>query len=256
MNDWKQNVYFVLVEPREQGNIGASARAIKNMGFNNLCLVKPPPEMPEEARWFARNAHDVLDSAKVHDSVEGAISDKAVVVGTTRRKGKNRGLILTAEKGAPGIHDLAAKNKVAILFGREARGLYNHEVNECNFIITIPCSKNQPSLNLSQAVLITAYELSKCGEDTVDSQSAARKKKFNNLSLPEHLQTREDLAYLYKRISHVLELLEYFPRGERDIMQKIIFNLKRFLGRSGLTESELKMLLGLCTRIEKKLGKK
>ena len=184
MNDWKQNVYFVLVEPREQGNIGASARAIKNMGFNNLCLVKPPPEMPEEARWFARNAHDVLDSAKVHDSVEGAISDKAVVVGTTRRKGKNRGLILTAEKGAPGIHDLAAKNKVAILFGREARGLYNHEVNECNFIITIPSSKSQPSLNLSQAVLITAYELSKCGEDTVDSQSAARKKKFNNLVHP------------------------------------------------------------------------
>ena len=256
MKDWKQNIYFVLVEPREAGNIGASARAIKNMGFKNLCLVKPPPEMSEEARWFAHNAHDVLCSAKVHDSVEEAIKYKAVVVGTTRRKGKKRGMILTAAKGTPGIRDLAAKNKVAILFGRETKGLYNDEIDECNFMITIPSSKSQPSLNLSQAVMIVAYELSKCGEKALDEQGKAQKKKFDNSSLPEHLQTREDLAYLYKRISHVLELLEYFPRGERDIMQKIIFNLKRFLGRSGLTESELKMLLGLCTRIEKKLGKR
>jgi len=256
MKDWKQNVYFVLVEPREPGNIGASARAIKNMGFRNLCLVKPPSEMPEEARWFAHNAHDVLCSAKVYDSVEEAIRDKAVVVGTTRRKGKKRGMILTTAKGSPGIRDLASKNKVAILFGRETKGLYNDEIDECNFMITIPSSKSQPSLNLSQAVMIIAYELSKCGQETLDDKGKAQKKKFNNSSLPEHLQTREDLAYLYKRISHVLELLEYFPRGERDISQKIIFNLKRFLGRSGLTESELKMLLGLCTRIEKKLGKR
>ena len=65
MNAWKQNIFFVLVEPREPGNIGASPRAIKNMGFGNLCLVKPPPEMSEEGSWFARNAHDVLDSAAV-----------------------------------------------------------------------------------------------------------------------------------------------------------------------------------------------
>ena len=88
MDDWKQNVYFVLVEPGEPGNIGASARAIKNMGFTNLCLVKPPAEMSEEGRWFARNAHDVLDSAEFHASVEEAIADKAVMVGTTRRVGK------------------------------------------------------------------------------------------------------------------------------------------------------------------------
>src|SRR4030067_2486365 len=110
-------------------------------------------------------------------------------------------------------------------------------------MLTIPSSKSQPSLNLSQAVLIVAYELSKCGEETLDAQGKAQKKKFDNSSLPENLQTREDLAYLYKRISHVLELLEYFTSGERDIMQKIIFNLKRFLGRSGLTEYELKTLL-------------
>ena len=108
MNTWKQNIFFVLVEPREPGNIGASARAIKNMGFRNLCLVKPPPEMSEEGRWFARNAHDVLDFAKVYDALEEAIRDKAVIVGTTRREGKRRGVILTSEQGTGGIYDVAA----------------------------------------------------------------------------------------------------------------------------------------------------
>src|SRR5512143_2572582 len=121
MDDWKKNVYFVLVEPREPGNIGASARAIKNMGFRNLCLVKPPPEMSEEGRWFARNAHDVLDSAEVYGSVEEAIKGKALVVGTTRRMGKRRGVILPVETGVIRVRDMAVNNKVAVLFGREAR---------------------------------------------------------------------------------------------------------------------------------------
>src|SRR5512135_1945807 len=159
MTDWKQNVYFVLVEPKEPGNIGASARAIKNMGFRKLCLVKPPPEMSDEGRWFARNAHDVLDAAEVFDSVEEAIRDKAVVVGTTRRKGKRRGVIMPVEKGVVRIRDIAINNKVAILFGRETRGLFNEEVEECGFMLSIPSSRLQPSLNLSHAVLIVAYEL-------------------------------------------------------------------------------------------------
>ncbi len=255
MNNWKQNVYFVLVEPAEPGNIGASARAIKNMGFSNLCLVKPPAEMSEEGRWFAHNAHDVLDSAEVHDSVEEALRDKAVVVGTTRRKGKNRGIILPVPKAAARICDIAAKNKVAILFGRETRGLYNDEVDECGFMMTIPSSKIQPSLNLSQAVLIIAYELSKYGQESGDAQGSARKKKFDNSILPEKLKAHGEIAPLYERISRVLELLEYGPRGDRDIMKKSITNLKRFLGRTGLTEYELKMLMGLCARIEKRLGR-
>jgi TrmH family RNA methyltransferase len=255
MNNWKQNVYFMLVEPSEAGNIGASARGIKNMGFRNLCLVKPPPEMPKEAGWFAHNAEDILDSAAVYDSIEEALRDKTVVVGTTRRRGKNRGIIIPAPKAAAKIRDIAAKNKVAILFGRESRGLYNNEVEECGFMITIPSSKMQPSLNLSQAVMIISYELSKCGEASDYAQSGSRRKRFDNSILPKNLEAHGDIAPLYERISSVLELLEYGQRGDRNIMKKSIANFKRFLGRSGLTEYELNMLMGLCSRIEKKLGK-
>ncbi|MDH4232957.1 MAG: RNA methyltransferase [Nitrospirota bacterium] len=255
MDEWKKNVYFVLVEPNEPGNIGASARAIKNMGFRNLCLVKPPAEMTEEGRWFARNAHDVLDSAAVHDSVREAIRDMAVVVGTSRRTGKRRGVIMPVEKGTARIRDIAAGNKVAVLFGREARGLYNDEVDECGFMIKIPSSELQPSLNLSQAVLIIAYELSKHRE-AMDERHCVNRKKYGNSSLMEDLKTRGDIELLYERIAGVLEMLEYLPRGDRNLKKNITVNLKRFIGRAGITEKELNMLLGICTQIEKKVVEK
>jgi TrmH family RNA methyltransferase len=251
MDDWKRNICFVLVEPREPGNIGASARAIKNMGFRNLCLVKPPAEMSEEGRWFARNAHDVLDAAEVYDSLDEAISEKALVVGTTRRKGKRRGVIMPVEKGVERVRDIAEQDKVAILFGREARGLYNDEVEECGFMMTIPSSAMQPSLNLAQAVLITAYELSKCGRGPEGGGGRAGRKRLDNSSLDKALTSHQEVNRLYGRVSQVLELLEYIPRGDRNLREKIIANLKHFLGRAGLTEWELSMLHGILTQIEK-----
>jgi TrmH family RNA methyltransferase len=256
MNVWKQNIYFVLVEPEEPGNIGASARAIKNMGFRNLCLVKPPPEMSVEGRWFARNSHDVLDSAAVYNSVEEAIRDKTVVVGTTRREGKRRGVILPVEQGTARIREAAANNKVAVLFGREARGLNNDEVDQCGFLLKIQSSEIQPSLNLSQAVLIIAYELSKHGHEKGDISGSKRKKKYDNSTLIEGLKAHEEIAPLYERISQVLELLEYIPRGDRNLMENIIVTLKHFIGRAGLTAKELNMIQGLCAQIEKKVAKR
>ncbi|MGC9976174.1 MAG: RNA methyltransferase [Thermodesulfovibrionales bacterium] len=254
MDDWMQNIYFVLVEPKEPGNIGASARAIKNMGFKNLCLVKPPAEMSAEGRWFARNAHDVLDSAEVHDSVDEAIVDKSIIVGTTRRVGKSRGVILPVEEAATRLCAIASSNKVAILFGREAKGLSNDEVKECGFMITIPSSRIQPSLNLAQAVLIVAYELAKCGQGLKDGRGISSvKNKYDNSTLKEYLAEHGVVDHLYVRISSALEFLEYIPRGDKNLREKIITNLKHFIGRAGLTEWEINMLQGICTQIEKKV---
>lgn len=256
MDAWKQNVYFVLVEPVEPGNIGASARAIKNMGFRNLSLVNPPAEMSAEGRWFARNAHDVLDSAEVHASFEEALRDKSVIVGTSQRTGKRRGVTLPVEKGAARIRDIALNNKIAILFGRETNGLCNDEIDECGFMIKIPSSQLQPSLNLSHAVLIIAYELSKFREAMKNAPAGGQKKRYDNSALLEGLKTHGEIAPLYERISQVLELLEYIPRGDRNLTKNIIVNLKHFIGRAGITEKELNMLQGICTQIEKKVGRR
>jgi TrmH family RNA methyltransferase len=244
MGNWKDNIYFVLVEPKESGNIGASARAIKNMGFKNLCLVNPPSVITDEARWLACNALDVLNSAEIFNSLTDAVKDKSIITGTSRRKGRRRGVFLNVEEGAGRLHDIALKNKVAILFGREDKGLYNEEIEECGFLITIPTSDEQPSLNLAQAVLIVAYELSKA---EYKSQELSEEKRI--------LVNYEELISLYKRVAETLRLLEYIPKGNKDLEKKIMQNLKHFIGRAGLTDWELKMLHGLCSQIERKLYK-
>jgi TrmH family RNA methyltransferase len=255
MRRWQDNIFFVLIEPKEPGNVGASARAIKNMGFINLCLVKPQYEMTEEGRWFARNAHDVLDSAQIYGTLADAIRDKAIVVGTTRRIGKKRGLIFPVEQGVRTIFERASQNDtIAILFGRESKGLLNEEVAECGFLLTIPCSKIQPSLNLSHAVLITSYELSKAEfvSQSPVSLAGSSLSQTSSMGLVPH----EALSNLYEKISSILQRIEYIPTGDRNIEKKIMTNLKHFIGRAGLTDWELKMLHGLCSQIEKKTLKK
>jgi len=243
---WKDNIYFVLVEPREAGNIGASARAIKNMGFKNLCLVNPGSPISDEARWFAHNALDVLQAMKVYDNLLDAISDKSLVVGTTRRKGKKRGAVLPVEDVAARLLDMAPDKKIAVLFGREDRGLFNEEIEECDLLLTIPTAKEQPSLNLAQAVMIVAYELLKA-----DGKKGPGK-RINKKELP-YLVEHGELTFLYSRISKILRLLGYIPRGDKDIEKKIMLNLKQLAVRKGLAEWELQMLHGICSQIEKKL---
>lgn len=237
MADWKDNISFVLIEPKEAGNIGAAARAIKNTGFKNLELVRPKKFLTDEARRMAYNSIDVLEKAKVCSSFEDAIKDKCLIVGTTRRIGRQRGLILPLKEGAKRIISVAKRNRVALLFGREDRGLNNREVEECGFMVTIPTDMSSPSMNLAQSVLLVAYEVSLCTFKTTS---------------PEVVK-REDLESLYKHLESALKLLEYITRGNRDMRARIMRNLKRLFNRAGLMEWEVKMLHGICSQIEKKI---
>jgi TrmH family RNA methyltransferase len=238
--NWKNNVYFILVGPTEPGNIGASARAIKNMGFLRLELVDPVPYLTDEARAMACHAKDVLRAAKVYKTFPRAIAGKSLAAGTTRRLGGKRGLILDVRTGASRIRKAAATNKVAVLFGNEHTGLTSQELNQCGLVLTIPSAPTFPSLNLAQSVIITAYELSRL------------EARPQSLGLVEN----KELQKLYRRFPKTIQLLGYGRKGDKDLKAEISRNLKRLVGRAGLTEWELNMLLGLCTRIERKLGRK
>ena len=240
MQTWKDNISFVLIEPKEPGNIGASARAMKNMGFRNLELVKPADHLAEEARQMACQGTDVLENAKVYATFGAAIRDKQFVVGTTRRSGKTRGMIVPVKESIRKIIRAAGKNKIAILFGRERNGLTNKEVAQCSFLITIPSDPSSPSLNLAQSVLLVAYEL---GRRTYKSVS------------PEFV-THEALEDLNRHIRVTLQLLDYAPRGDSDLEKTIMRNLKHLIGRAGLTEWEMKMIHGLCAQVEKRINRK
>lgn len=238
---WKNNVYFVLVEPKESGNIGSSARAIKNMGFTKLILVNPA-ELKEEAYWMAWASKDVLENAQIYSELDRALKDKALVVGTTRRRGSKRGAILDVKDGVKRIYEVAQNNSVAILFGREDKGLFNEEVEKCGYLITIPTSELQPSLNLAQAVLIVAYELLRCEE--IKDFHMERQFYVN----------QEELNKLYDRLFAVLKKTGYIPDNP-DIEKRIMNNFRHLFGRTGLTFWELKLLHGLCTHIEELITK-
>jgi TrmH family RNA methyltransferase len=237
MKSWKDNISFILVEPHDPGNIGASARALKNMGFTELELVQPRAFMTDEARWMACNAVDIIKKTRVHSRFKEAIRDKNLIVGTTRRLGKKRGLILPVRDGIKRIIKTARRNKVAILFGRERNGLHNTEVEECGFLLTIPSDPLSPSLNLAQSVLLLAYELSL---------------KDYKTDYPD-MVSHDELVKLFRHAEATLKLLEFIPRGDKDLEQKIMKNLKHLFGRSGLTDWECNMLHGICTQIEKKI---
>lgn len=237
MQSWKDNISFILVEPKEPGNIGASARAMMNMGFENIELVNPGYFFTSEAKQMACQGVAVLEKAKVFRSFGEAVGDKHLVIGTTRRLGKRRGLIVPLAEGVKRILAASRKNRVAILFGRERNGLTNREIDECGFLLTIPSEPAVPSLNLAQSVMLVAYELSRKTYKTAWTE----------------LVPREELEPLYARIQATLTLLEYTPRGDSNLEKTIMRNLKHLIGRAGLTEWELKMIHGLCMQVEKKI---
>jgi TrmH family RNA methyltransferase len=237
MHSYKDNISFVLIEPKEPGNIGAAARAMLNMGFRNLGLVNPGYFFTSEAKQMACQGVAILEKAKVFGSFKEAIQDKSLVIGTTRRLGRRRGLILTLGEAVKRIITTAKKNRVALLFGRERNGLTNREIEQCGLLVTIPSNPATPSLNLAQSVMLVAYELGR---------------KTYKRELPELLSNKETEP-LYPRIESALRLLEFSSRGDADLEKTIMRNLRHFIGRAGLTEWEMKMLQGLCAQVERKI---
>lgn len=246
---WKQNISFLLVCPREAGNIGASARALKNFGFSRLELVAPKKFPSEEALWFAHGALDVLEKIKIHDSLQNALSGKALVAGTSRRTGKQRGPVLTLKEGVKKLKSHAAHGRpVSILFGSEDRGLSNGQTEECAFLMNIPAGPEMPSFNLSQAVLLVAYELFLA--ETVEEDEGGERKKGGRA---KKLATHDELRFFHERLRETLDLLHYIPRGNKDMEITILKNLKNILSRAEITRWELKMLHGIVSQARTRL---
>ena len=241
MKQWKDNVFFVLIETMESGNIGASARALKNLGFSRLELVSPGKFPSEEAGWFAHGAGDILNRTRLHSELTSALSGKSVVIGTTQRPGKKRGLVYPVRDAAERIRSLSKHNRIALLFGREDRGLTNEETAACSFMIRIPASSEHPSFNLAQAVLLIAYELS-YGDHSVAPTPAV----INS----------EEFSSLFERLRATMKMAGYKAKGIRDNEDQVMNHLKRLIARSGITEREARMLHGIISQMQESLMKK
>lgn len=146
---------FILVGPKEPGNIGAAARAVLNMGFDDLRLVAPRCDLKGASR-LASHASHLLDDILVYDTVAQAVAEFTLVVATTARARKDHVSAITPRELA---RRLPSTPSAAILFGREEFGLTNEELDHCQVVVSIPTGPQYPVLNLAQAVLLIAYEL-------------------------------------------------------------------------------------------------
>ena len=155
------NIRIVLVGTLYSGNVGSCCRAMANMGISKLRLAAPDIQDPDfrEAVKLAVHATDILDAREPFTTFEEAVADCVAVAGTTARGGLYRQHVKTPRETAPELLELAAQGPVAIVFGREDKGLLNEEVAQCTHLVRIPVAEGYTSINLSQAVMITAYEL-------------------------------------------------------------------------------------------------
>jgi TrmH family RNA methyltransferase len=151
-------IVVVLVEPKEDGNVGAAARAIKNTGLGGLRMVRAP-QIGVQARRMAWRSLDVLARARAFASLPEALADCVRAVGFTARPQRVVSGIRALPTAAPTILGHAAQGRVALVFGPEDRGLSREELGRCQDVVRIPSSPKQPSLNLAQAVLLVGYEL-------------------------------------------------------------------------------------------------
>lgn len=234
-------IRIVLVNTSHPGNIGGAARAMKNMGLSELYLVAPRDYPSEEAVWRAAGAADVLERAVVVETLDEAIAGCGLVVGTSARERRIPWPLVTPrECGERSWHE-AATHPVAILFGREDRGLLNEELQKCNYHVHIPANPEYSSLNLATAVQVICYEL----RMAYLTAKEGRLPSFDDWDVPP--AKAEAVEMFYTHMEKTLEQLAFFdPANPRQTLTR----LRRLFNRIRLDEMELSIMRGVLTSIQ------
>ncbi len=234
------SIKIVLVGTSHPGNIGASARAMKNMGVKNLCLVSPKDFPSDVATYRSKAAKDILENAEIHADLKNAISDCQLVIGTSARGRTVPWPVMSPKEAAKDVRKNATNSKVAIVFGREDRGLTNEELGLCNIHVHIPTDVEYSSLNLSQAVQILVYEVRVSFIENLDEEEVW------DVDFANNEQTE-------RLINHMDELMQQVEFYDVDNPRKLLLRVRRFFKRSKIDVMEANIFRGLFATIQKKL---
>lgn len=236
-----ENIRMVMVNTTHPGNIGAAARAMKNMGLSRLVLVDPKEFPSEKAVWRAAGALDVLDNVEVVPTLADAVKDCELIIGTSARERRIPWPLLTPKECGDRVWAESANHQVAIVFGREDRGLTNEELQTCNFHVTIPGNPEYPVLNIASALQVICYEI-RMSHLTAEEGKAPH---FDDWDMPPAKQ--QDVDYYFKHLEETLEKLGFYdPDNPRQTMTR----LRRLYGRIRLDEMELSIMRGMLTSIQ------
>lgn len=230
------NISIVLVEPASPGNVGATARVLKNTGITRMVLVKPCAWDTPEARWLAHGADDILAASQVFEDLSSAVAQAHLVVGATHRLGRFREVDSHPREALAAVAAQAHHHRIAVVFGREKDGLWRRELQLCHQLIRFPTAVAYPSLNLSHAVLMFAYELFYALKIT--RPAPVRK-----------LVTAQEREHLYRHLAAALTAIEFKPFN--DDSHNFDRVLRRFFNRAPLELRDTLVIHKICSQIEK-----
>lgn len=235
------NIRIVLVNTSHPGNIGGAARAMKNMGLERLYLVEPQDFPSDQAVWRAAGATDVLDNAVVVQSLDEAIAGCSLVVGTSARERRIPWPLLDPRQCGESVWNESHQHEVAIVFGREDRGLTNEELHKCNYHVHIPSNPEYSSLNLATAVQVITYEV-----------RMAYLLATENNTLPQHQwdfppADAQALETFYTHIEDTLVQLDFL---DKDNPKQTMTRLRRLFNRVRMDQMELNIFRGVLTAMQ------
>lgn len=228
-----ENIAVVLRSPRFPENIGAAARAMRNMGLSQLIVVEPELWDPERmAKMATHEAGEIIENMQVCSNLETALAEFNYIVGTTARLGGVRQTLRTPHTMARELIPLSAENRIALLFGPEDRGLTNDDLRFCHMLVNIPTFEFK-SLNLAQAVMVLCYELY---NTTLDK---------NTLHEPK-IANRHELDEMYVGLKDTLIAIDFIKPDNPDYF---MFSIRQALNRFKLKSREVQLIRGLIRQV-------
>lgn len=239
------NIRIVLVNTSHTGNIGSTARAMKTMGLSNLVLVDPvsPPDGKSSA--LAAGAGDVLANAKTVSTLQEAVADCGLVVGTSARSRTHSWPMLEPRECGVKLVDEVNNYPVALVFGRENNGLTNEELQQCHFHVCIPANPEYSSLNLAAAVQTLCYEIRMAHLQAEQSPNAVN-------SVESDYPLNEDLERFYVHLEETLKGTGFIVENHPGM---VMTKLRRLFNRARPESLELNILRGILSSIDKKVAK-
>jgi TrmH family RNA methyltransferase len=230
-------VRVVLHEPQDPVNIAATVRAMKNMGVSRLRLVRPVEYDPWRLEGIAHDTQDVINRVERFDDLDAALADCVRVAAFTARRRAAKRPVTDPRTAAADLLEYATEGPVAVLFGREDRGLENQELDRAHTVVTIPTT-DHASLNLAQAVLVGLYELHVCAAD------ATRRLRPPRKAAPA--STAAEYELLYADIERALTRIDFFKtRNAEHVMR----SLRTLLSRSSPDARELALVRAIAIEV-------
>jgi tRNA/rRNA methyltransferase len=229
-----KNVSIILSRPRYPENIGAAARAMLNMGFEQLIVVDPQNyDMSRVLKMATHAAVEVVEKIQVYEDLHTALEPLSYIVGTTARLGGQRQVVGSAARLAQKLAPISAENQVGLLFGPEDRGLTNEDIRLCHELVNIPTAEFS-SLNLAQAVMVVCYELRRYNQP-------------GGKTFVPRLANRHELDGMYAQLKDILVRISYIQPDNPDYFMN---SLRHFGTRLKLRGKEVSIIRGICRQID------